>query len=206
MIQTLIKNWWLLVLCGVFEAIISIGNFNHAGQGFAWKSAILFLGKLTLAAGVCAITAGILRSAKAEYWLLVLNGLALVMLGLIFTGIFGSTIRFRTVALLIIVMAMSLGIFELFTARTLRSQRRIADVWFFDLAGIVSVGFALAFFALGFGWIRLNPSSPGQTLIWIGSYFGFSAICMLVLALRLGPSQSGNCETLSPLGSPRHAH
>jgi hypothetical protein len=52
LIQTLIKGWWLLALCGVLDAIISIIYFNHAEQGFVLKGAIVFLGKLTLAAGV----------------------------------------------------------------------------------------------------------------------------------------------------------
>jgi hypothetical protein len=66
----------------------------------------------------------------------------------------------------------------------------------------------LAFFALGFRWIKLGPGSHAD-LLWLGSYFGFSAICMLWLALRLhsqGLSQSGQREALPPLGNPRHAH
>jgi hypothetical protein len=44
--------------------------------------------------------------------------------------------------------------------------------------------FALAFFALGFRWIKLGPGSHSD-LLWLSSYFGFSAICMLGLGLRL---------------------
>ena len=51
------------------------------------------------------------------------------------------------------------------------------------LAGAVSVGFALGFLAFVFRWIKLEPTSP--SLLWIGSYFAFSAICMLALGLRL---------------------
>src|ERR1700693_3733588 len=113
LIQTLIKNWWLLALCGALDAIISVNYFYHAEHGFALKSTLVFLGRLTLAAGACTIAACIGRPARAECWLLVLNGLALGSLGLIFNGIFGFGINFRTVALLIILMAMSIGIFVL---------------------------------------------------------------------------------------------
>jgi uncharacterized membrane protein HdeD (DUF308 family) len=181
--QTLTRSWWLLALCGVLDAIIAVIYFDHAGHGFALKSSVLFLGNLTLAAGACTIAAGIWSSRKGKSWLLVLNGLACCALGLILAFRAGRRLSFLTVALLIIVMAMSIGIQELAAARTMRRHR--ADEWLLGGAGAVSIGFALAFLALGFHWIEPEPGSPAQTLLSLGSYFGFSAICMLGLALRL---------------------
>jgi uncharacterized membrane protein HdeD (DUF308 family) len=209
MIQTLTKNWRLLALCGVLEAIISVIYFimQDADGPLTFQArngAVLFLGQLALAAGACTIAAGLWRSTKGKCWLLVLNGLALGALGLIFYKLTHYRISFLTVALLI---AMSMGILELVTARTLRRQRHFTDGWFLALAGVASVGFALAFFALGFRWIKIEPGSHSD-LLWLGSYFGFSAICMLGLALRLhslGPFQSGQ-EALPPLGNLKHAH
>ena len=150
MIRTLSRNWWLLALCGVLHAVISVICLAHymRDTGFnGWStnvwSSVVFVGELALAAGACTMAAGIWRSAKGKCWPLVLNGLALGALGLILTGIFGSSISFRTVAFLIIVMATSIGIFELLTARTLRRQHHLADGWFLGLAGVLSVGFAL---------------------------------------------------------------
>jgi uncharacterized membrane protein HdeD (DUF308 family) len=208
LIQTLIKNWWLLALCGFLEAIISViylimQDTDGPLTFHAWNGTIVFLGELALAAGACTIAAGIWRPAKAKCWPLVLNGLALSALGLIYYKLFHYRISFRTVALLIIVMAMSIGILELVTVRNLRRQRQVADGWFLGLAGVASVGFALAFLALGFRWIKLAPWSHSD-LLWLGYYFGFSAICMLGLALRLhrlGPSQSAQWEALPPLGN-----
>jgi len=212
LIQTLIKNWPLLALCGILDAIISviylIMQETDGPLAFhSWNGTVVFLGKLALAAGACTIAAGILRSTNGKCWLLVLNGLALGALGLIQYGFVRFPIRFLTVALLVILMAISIGVLELIIARTLRRQRQVADGWFLALAGVASVGFALAFFALGFHWIKIEPGSHAD-LLWLGSYFGFSAICMLVLSLRLhgqGLSQSGQREGL-PLGNPRHAH
>jgi hypothetical protein len=65
-------------------------------------------------------------------------------------------------------------------ALTLR--RHIPDKWFLDLADAASIGFALAFFVFGFPWIRLEPL---EFLLLMSSYFGFSAIFMLGLGLRL---------------------
>ena len=203
LIQTLIKNWWLLALCGVLDAIFSVVYLvTQAPDGsltvrkYAVHGTIVFLGKLALAAGACTIAAGLWRSTKGKSWLLVVNGLALSALGLIFNNLTHYRISFRTVALLLVVMAMSVGIFELVTARTLR--RHVADEWFLGLAGAASVGFALAFLALGFRWIKLEQ--PESMFLWLSSYFGFSAICMLGLALLLYKLR------LSQLGNPKHAH
>ena len=203
MVQTAIKNWWLLALSGIFYAVTSVIYFSYTEHGFILKAPVIFLGKLALAAGACTIAAGIWRSAKGKCWLLMLNGLALGALGLIFNGIFGFKISFRTVALLLAVMAGSIGVFELEIARTLRRLRHVADEWVFSAAGAASFGFALVFLAFVFRWIKLEPGSPAQTLLWLGSYFGFSAICMLGLVLRLHRQsffQSDQRQDSTPLG------
>ena len=90
---------------------------------------------------------------------------------------------FRTIALVIVIMAMSIGLYELATARTLRGH--LIDEWLLGAAGVVSVGFAVAFLAFVLRWIKLDPSPSAQTFYWLGSYFGFTAICMVGLALHL---------------------
>lgn len=165
---------------------------------FALQSTVVFLGQLGLAAGACTIAAGLWRSSKGKCWLLVLNGLALSALGLVLTSIFTSRISFRTIALLVAVMAMSMGVFELAIARTLRPH--VPDKWLLSLAGAASVGFALAILALGFHWIKLDPGSHPD-IVWVGSYFGFSAICMLGLALRLHNAGSNGVHSMARLPS-----
>src|SRR5687767_9076758 len=95
MIQSLGKNWLLLAVCSVLHVIISFIYFDHA-QGFRWRGDIVLLGRLTLAAGACAILAGAWTSTKNKCWLLVLNGLALGALGLVF-GV-SDRISFLTVS------------------------------------------------------------------------------------------------------------
>jgi hypothetical protein len=43
---------------------------------------------------------------------------------------------------------------------------------------VASIGFAVAFL-----WIK--PEEASRSLIWLGAYSAFNAICMLGLALRL---------------------
>ena len=191
MAQSLVKSWWLLALCGVLDALFAVQivvmgsrdgspilrTFIHS------RDAISQLGLLALAAGVCTIAASVWSSRKDNSWLLVLNGVACSSLGILVTVGANRSITFRTIALVIVIMAMSIGLYELATARTLRGQ--FIDEWLLGAAGVVSVGFAVAFLAFVLRWIRLDPSPSAQTFDWLGSYFGFTAICMVGLALRL---------------------
>src|SRR6266849_10121968 len=77
------------------------------------------------------------RSTQGRSWILVLNGLALGALGSIFTFWTGP-LAFRTIALLLVIIAMSIGIFDCVIARALRRQRHVADEWFLGLAGAAS--------------------------------------------------------------------
>jgi uncharacterized membrane protein HdeD (DUF308 family) len=206
MTSRLIQTWWLLALCGVLDAMYSALNFltqrpdgSLALRTFVHsRTPVVHMGVLALAAGACTIAAGLwsFRSGKAT--LLVLNGAASSTLGLIL-AFWTGPLAFRTVALLVIAMTISIGIYELITARSLR--RHSADKWLLHAAGAISGGFAFAFLAFVFGWMKLDPASPAQTLHWLGSYFGFAAACMLGFALRLhsfGGSQSRWAD-LTPL-------
>ena len=191
MAQSVIKRWWLLALCGVLDAlfaglIVLMGNPDGSPNlrlFIPGRNAITQLGLLALAAGVCTIAASVWRSRKDNSLLLVLNGLATSSLGILVT--LGATrpITFRTIALVIVLMAMSIGLYEVTTARTFRGH--LIDEWLLGAAGLASFGFAVVFLAFVLRWIKIDPSPSAQTFNWLGSYFGFTAICMVGLALRL---------------------
>jgi len=195
MFQTLIRNWWLLAFVGVVDAMYAAMNFfTQLPDGslslrtsVVHRSTLIQMGMLALGAGACTIAAGIWQSRKGKSWLLVLNGLASTALGLIFTFWTGP-LAFSTIALLIVVMAGSAGVFALATARTLR--RHLADEWLLGAAGVASVSFAVVFLAFVLRWMKLDPGSPAESLRWMGSYFAFSAICMLAAGLRLNSLRS----------------
>jgi hypothetical protein len=181
-VQSAKKSWRLLLLCGLFEAITSVLYFGHAMHGFHSNGGIALLGKLALGGCACTVAAAIWSPARSKSWLLVLNGLALGALGLVLNGVFGFKISFRTIALLVIIMAVSTGLLELIAAKTLWRLHQPGAGWIPGLIGAASVAFALAFLVLGFGGIRVEPGSHSDFL-WLGSYFGFSAICMVGLVL-----------------------
>jgi hypothetical protein len=210
MIHTLTKNWWLLGAYGVVDAIISVIYFMIYDAGpdatpiGGWYPTVVLLSRLSVAAGVCAIAAGIWRSSKGISWLLVLNGLAFSAYGLI-PILFKGPLSFRPFALLIVVMSMSFGVLALAIARTMRRRGQGADKWLFGLAGAASVGFASAFLALANGWIQMERRPfHFSFFLWLCFFFGFSAICTLGLSpqlRRLGVSRSNPGQILSPLGN-----
>src|SRR5205823_6177855 len=167
------RIWWLLALCGLLDAAYSgMTFFMQDADGFLTLRTFIYgrtpvhMGMLALGAGACTIAFGIWNFRDRKYWLIVLNGLARSALGLIEHLVY--TVRlavgFHTVALLIVLMALSIGSYELVTARRLR---RTADKWFLSAAGVISVGFAFAFFAFVYGWIRLDL--PPADFHWVGS-------------------------------------
>jgi uncharacterized membrane protein HdeD (DUF308 family) len=187
--HNLIKRCSLLVLCSLFYATFSFMIlFIWSPDGFRtlhtfahYRSSIEQLGLVALAAGVCTVATGIWNARAANSWLLVLNGLACSALGTLVVLGASRRITFRSIAIAVVVMAVSIGLYELVAAKTL--PRHPVDEWLLTAAGVVSIGFAGVFLGFVFGWIRLDPSPSAQTFHWLGSYFGFSSICMLVLAL-----------------------
>lgn len=184
--QTPVKSWWLLLLCGILEAIYCGMTFfmlrpdgTIALRTFvSRRSTVVDMGILAMGAGVCAIAAAIWNSRKISAWFLAFNGVALSVLGLVFMFWTGP-LSFRTIALLFAAMAISAGMYELAVGRTAHS------LWL--AAGIVSFVFAAAFLSFAFRWIELARHSPTATFIWMGSYFGFSAICMFMLGSKTEP-------------------
>lgn len=197
--QAVIKSGWLLAFCGVLYAMFSFLIVSLSPDVSldlrSWVTArgMISLGRLALAAGICTIAAGIWNARKGNSWFLALNGLACCGLGLL-VGI-GATrpVAFRSIALFIVVMGASIGVHELVTARTLRGH--LVDEWLLAAAGVVSIGFAGVFLSFALGWMTLEPSPSGQTFYWLGTYFGFGAICLLGLAARQlrPPAHSSPC-------------
>lgn len=188
--QTLIQNWWLMALCGVLQAVYSVvilfmqnPDGSLALRKYALQSTVVFLGTVAIASGIFAVAAGMWKSSQGKSWLLLVNGVALSTLGFMLTGSFGPQVSFRSITLLLAVMAISISIFELGIAQTLR-QSHLVNEWILYLAGAVSVVFAMAFLTMSLRWIILKPS-PASDFIWIGSYFGFSSISMLGISWRL---------------------
>jgi uncharacterized membrane protein HdeD (DUF308 family) len=208
--RTLAKTWWLLALCGAFDLLHTAINLLMLNldsaltlRRFALPGEVWDMGMLALAAGACAMAAGLWSSGRDHSWLLSLHGLALGAFGLIcvVSPLVRGPLSFRPVSLLFVVMAASLGALALEAAQTLRSSA--GERWFLRVTGVASVGVAFSFLAAGLGLVRMVP--PHLFWIWMSSHFGLCAMLMLWFAVHLY-SQSGHRGALPPLHSPTHAH
>jgi hypothetical protein len=186
-IRTLTRNWMLLVTCGILNAAISAIYLVMWGTDgplafHSWNSTVILLGKLGLAAGVCAIAAGIWRSASGRCWPLAFYGIALGSLGVLEYGFTASRISLLTVALLGMMMAGSMGVLYALLARALGRR--------FYVAGVISGVLALALLPLALRWIAIRPGAH-LDLLWFGACSALSAACTIGIALLLHRGRGG---------------
>ena len=138
MSRSLRNAWWLLVLCGILDAMRATINLLMMNPSvvlprFGLATAVWDMGILALAAGACAIAAGLWSIGRDHSWLLSLHGIALGVFGAIaVSSLVKGPLSFRPVSLLFTVMAASIGAFAFATAQT---QRRGSRGRWFLLAG-----------------------------------------------------------------------
>lgn len=194
-VKTRPENWWLLAVCAGLFAVISFIDFGQFRSGFHSMRDVFLAGRLTMTAGVCTVAAALWGARRAKSWLLALSGLALIALGTLLSGVLGPRIGLRAIALLILVMALALGLTQLEAARAMWRLHHVASGWLVAAAGIVLIGLALPLVAWGFRWVAVAPGASPE-ILWMSLYFGFSAICMLALALNGGSSRQDLMTTI----------
>lgn len=177
MSRSFAQTWWLLVLCGALNlanAAMHILVANPQGalavRRFALAESVFEISVLALAAGVCAIAAGLWSAGKNHSWLLVLHGLGIAGFGLLgVSPLVKGPLSFQPVSLLFVLSAVALGAFAWRAARA-------------PVAGALGIALAISFVAVGFGAIRLEPA---PWWIWMGSYFVYCAAFMVWAGLRM---------------------
>lgn len=188
MFRSMSKIWWLAAVCGVIDAMCAAMHFVMVNPDGSWSlrrfglpNTAWDISLLAMAAGACALVVGLWNFGRGGSWLISLHGLALGAFGLIgVSPLVRGPLSFRPISLLFLLMALSVGAFAL---RTAPKSQDGADRWFCIVCGAASLGYAVSFIAVGFGWVRFG--APQSYWIWMGSYFAFCAAFMLYLAARL---------------------
>ena len=173
MVTDLARNWWLLALRGVAGILFGIGAFVWPGATLA--ALVLLFGAYVLIDGVVALIAGIsMRREMSRWWLIALEGLAGIILGVL-------TFRSPDVTALVLltfIAAWSIitGILAIATAVQLRKV--IQNEWLQILSGAVSILFGILLIVL--------PGPGAISIIWLlGSYALLFGILTLMLSFRL---------------------
>lgn len=173
MIADLSRNWWVLALRGVLGILFGIVAFVWPGATLA--ALILVFGAYVFVDGIFAVIAGIgMRRQMDRWWLIVLEGAAGIILGVLTFRSPDTT----ALVLLTFIAAWSIvtGIFEIATAVQLR--KLIANEWILILSGVVSIIFGALLIAL--------PGAGALSIVWLlGSYALLFGILTLLLSFRL---------------------
>ena len=173
MLTDLARNWWVLALRGV-------AGIGFAIAAFGWPDAtlaalVLLFGAYVFVDGIFAVVAGIgMRQQLSRWWLLVLEGVAGIVLGVL---TFWSPATTALVLLSwIAAWAIITGVVEIATAVQLRTV--IENAWLLILSGVVSISFGILLIAL--------PGPGALSLVWLlGAYALIFGSLTLVVALRL---------------------
>jgi uncharacterized membrane protein HdeD (DUF308 family) len=172
-VDTLVRNWWVVLLRGLAGIIFGIITFIWPGISLA--ALVLVFGAYALVDGVLAIISAIRwRGEVDRWWVLLLEGLAGVAAGIV-TFIWPGI---SALALIYVIAAWALvtGVLEI--AAAIRLRKIITGEWLLALIGIVSL-------ALGV-MLALFPDPGALALvIGIGAYAMATGVLLVVLAIRL---------------------
>jgi uncharacterized membrane protein HdeD (DUF308 family) len=136
--ETLARNWWLLVVRGVLAVIFGILAFALPGPTVL-ALVILFAAYMAVD-GIMAIVLAIRRAQqRREWWALVLEGIAGLAVAVI-TVIWPDV---TALALLYLIAAWALvtGVMEIVAA--VRLRKVIRGEFFLGLAGVASIAFGI---------------------------------------------------------------
>jgi uncharacterized membrane protein HdeD (DUF308 family) len=194
MVIVLARNWWALVLRGLFAMLFGI--MALAWPGITLGALVLLYGAYALADGVFAIAAVMAgRTGGRPWWSLLVEGLVGIAVGIMTFAWPGITAL--VLLYLIAAWAFVTGIFEIVAAIRLREE--IRGEWLLALSGILSILFGLA--------LVVYPGAGALAVVWlIGAYaIAFGAL-LIALGFRLRSwSRRETIRATSPSSDPTTA-
>jgi uncharacterized membrane protein HdeD (DUF308 family) len=172
LLHMLSKNWWVLLLRGLFAVIFGILAF--AWPGLTMVMLVLMWGIYAGLDGIFALVAAIKGGSPAPRWWLILVGL----LGIGAAAVCIINPGMATLVILMIIGWASIirGVFEIIGAIQIRKE--IEGEFWLILSGIFSILFGLVFL--------IKPGAGLIALIWlVASLAIVFGIALILLSLRL---------------------
>jgi uncharacterized membrane protein HdeD (DUF308 family) len=173
MVHALARNWWALVLRGLFAVLFGIAAF--ALPGITLGALVLLYGAFALVDGIFAVTSVMVgRPRGMPWWTVLVEGLFGIAVGVItflWPGITALALLY-----LIAAWAVVTGVLEIVAAIRLREE--IEGEWLMVLSGILSVLFGVA--------LVVYPGAGALAVVWlIGAYAIAFGVLLIALAFRL---------------------
>lgn len=198
MLDQLVRNWWTLVLRGIFA--IAFGVIAFALPAAALFALVLVYGAYALLDGIFAFYSMLTGRASGRRGWILLEGI---------TGIIAGIVTFAwpaitAIALVYIIAAWAIitGFLEIMAAVELR--RLIKNEWLLVVSGILSVVFGVL--------IAANPGAGALSIVWlIGLYAVIFGVLLVSLGFRLRglakklPSEEAVSESQKAPGVPTEA-
>lgn len=185
-VETLARNWWLVLLRGI--AGIIFGVLTFLWPSLSLTVLVIVFGAYAFADGFLAIISAIRWRGETErWWLILLEGLAGVAAGVI--TFFWPAIT--ALALLYIIAAWALVTGALEIAAAIRLRKIITGEWLLVLSGVASIALGVL--------LALFPGPGALALVlWIGAFAIVSGALLIALAFKL--------RSWGRSSSPRLAH
>lgn len=173
MSHLIVRNWWSLVIRGIFA--ILFGALTFVWPGITLEVLVVFFGAYALIDGVLSLVGAVKASSSHERWgALLFEGIAGLFAGL--ATLFWPAITLLTLTVMIGAWAIVTGVFELIAAWRLR--KHIAGEWMLALTGVASVIFGL---------LMWTAPLAGALVValWVGAYALVFGVLMVALGFRL---------------------
>jgi uncharacterized membrane protein HdeD (DUF308 family) len=171
-VNTLTRNWWVVLLRGL--AGIAFGIITFVAPAISLAVLVLLWGAYAFADGVLALVSAIRRAGENRWWLLLIEGLFGIgagILTLIWPGITAIVLLY-----LIAAWALVTGVLEI--AAAIRLRKVLTNEWLLALAGIASLVFGVV--------LVLFPRAGALAVVlWIGAYAFVFGVLLVALAFRL---------------------
>ncbi len=169
MLVILSRDWWIYVLRGILAIIF--GLLALAWPGLTIGVLVILFGVYAIFEGVLALSAAFRNRRRGPWWMLLLEGIAGVAVGIcafIWPGL-------TAVILLVFIgiWALLTGILEIAAAVQLR--RQIKGEWMLGITGVLSILIGLVFL--------ISPGAGAVAFVWL---IGIYAILFGILLVALG--------------------
>jgi uncharacterized membrane protein HdeD (DUF308 family) len=189
MVETLSRNWWLVVLRGVLAILFGLSAFIW--PGITLLTLIVIFGVYAIVDGAIAIGTGLSRTKDSgRWWTFLLEGLVSIGAGIV--ALVWPGLATLVLIYLIAFWAVFTGILEI--AAAVRLRHEIDNEWFLALGGVLSIGLGILLF--------LQPAAGSLAIIWmIAGYALIFGILLVILGIRLRNWKEP--ETTVPLTSMR---
>ena len=169
--EMIARYWWAFALRGVFAILFGLVALFWPDVTLAML--VLLFGFFALSEGVLAIIAAVSNRKEKDWWILLIEGIAAVLVGILTF----AWPEITAVILLVVIAAWAVvtGIMQIIAAVKLR--KLIQGEWSLILSGMLSILLGVI--------LMLRPAAGALTLIWvIGIYALFFGALLVYLAFK----------------------